>query len=317
MDEFERIRTYFAPLSGAGAYGLSDDTACLPDGNTPYVVSTDTIVSGVHFIGDEPPYQLAQKLLAVTLSDLASVGATPVCYTLNITLPQGTSTDWFVSFCQGLQYMQNLYDIYLIGGDTTHFPHKHVVLSATVYGTDAYPLHRHRAKPGDRVCITAATGLGYVGLQIALGKIPGNPDTDKRLLQYYQTPTPHIDIGRKIAPFVNACCDVSDGLVADLGHIATASHVDITLHMPDIPIAEILHPYAPYTGINHAVLAGGDDYVLACTICPENIPKVQAIYPDIQVIGTVSTAADMPSVTVLNADKQDITPDTKGFIHTR
>ncbi len=317
MHEFNRISTYFTPLTGIGAYGLCDDTACLPKSVTPYVVSTDTIVSGVHFIGTESPYQLAQKLLAVNLSDLASVGAKPVCYTLNLTLPKNIHDKWFKGFCDGLAYMQRLYDIYLIGGDTTHFvtSHMDLVLSATVYGTDAHPTQRTQAKSGDVVCITAPTGLGYVGLQVALGKVSVDADMDKRVLQYYQTPTPHTHIGRKIAPYMHACCDISDGLVADLEHIAIASGVNITLHMPQIPISDMVSAYAQKIDIQHALLAGGDDYVLACTVPTSNIQHLTSVYANIHIIGTVSDLKTSPCVTVLNADTQDITPKNKGFTH--
>ena len=317
MGEFHRIYTYFAPLSGQGAYTLRDDTATLPPCDTPYVLSTDTIISGTHFIGNESPDTLAQKLLAVNLSDLASVGAVPVCYSLNISLPKNMPDTWFKQFCQGLSYMNKVYNIYVIGGDTTHFPSTNapVVLSATVYGKNAYPTHRNKAQIGDMVCITGATGRGFIGLQIALNKVSVDADIDNKMLSYYQTPTPHISTGQKLAPYINACCDVSDGLVADLQHIAMASNVHITLNMPHIPICHMVNTYAPYTDIQHAVLAGGDDYVLACTIPEKNLKLAKKHTPNLHVIGRVSKATDSPNVCVLNDKQQDITPKNKGFIH--
>lgn len=318
MAEFDRIHTYFAPLSGQGAYNLSDDTATLPLSDTPYVISTDTIISSVHFIGNESPYMLAQKLLAINLSDLASVGATPVCYTLNISLPKNTPDTWFRAFCRGLLYMNKVYNIYIIGGDTTHFSDANspTVLSASVYGKNAYPIQRQNAKVGDLVCITGATGRGFVGLQVALGNISVNPDMDNKITPYYYTPTPHISIGQRLAPYMHACCDVSDGLVADLGHIANASNVQITLYMSDIPICHMVNAYAPYTNIKHAVLAGGDDYVLACTIPEKNLKLAKKVAPNLCVIGGVSKISDTPNIQVLDKLGKDVTPQNKGFVHT-
>lgn len=312
MQEFHRIHTFFKPLCGTGAYDLCDDTACLGD----FAHSTDTIVSGVHFIGHESPYQLAQKLLGTSLSDLASVGATPLTYSLNLTLPKGIDDCWFESFSKGLQYMQDTYGIYLLGGDTTHFSsilgeNAPMVLSATVFGTAPYDIHRNTAQVGDAVCISGKTGLGYVGLQLALGAV-ACLHTPSIPLEHYYTPIPHIAMGKHIAPYVHACCDVSDGLVADVGHIATASHVDIVLYMPHIPICETIAEYSHVLDIQHAVLSGGDDYVLAFTV-PENaISHLESCYR----IGTVVQKSCDPTVRVLDESGRDITPKYTGYVHT-
>ena len=269
VDEFCCIDKFLKPLSEAGSHNLLDDTATLGS----YALSTDTIIEGVHFVGDETPQSLAIKLLGVNLSDLASVGATPSHYTLNISLPKDTDHNWWADFTNGLSHIQKKYNITLLGGDTTTGTSQ-IVLSATVYGhaIDNPPL-RCNAKVGDIVCMVGYAGAGAFGLLCAKGIIK-----DDILLQHYQMPQPQIGEGQILAPLVNAMADVSDGIVADCFNIAKASGVGMTLRANDIKLHPNIQDHLQAVdNVQQLALTGGDDYILVCTMHKNNFDEAQKL----------------------------------------
>lgn len=308
MGEFERIAKFLAPLSGHGAHGLKDDTALLE----PYIVSTDTLIEGVHFLCTDTPKTIAQKLIAVNLSDLASKGSPPYAYTLNITLPHDTKDGWFADFSQGLAIMQHRYNIHLLGGDTTHHDGG-IVLSATLFGHNPkYIPLRCNAKVGDIVCITGGLGAGSFGLLACTGYIES--DT---LSHYYRCPEPHVKQGIALGAYANAMTDVSDGLLADLGHVAKASSVNITLVHDRVPVHSAVMPHkAAIKDANARIFGGGDDYVLALTLTKDRVKSAKNalhhIDKDLHTIGTVNRGS---GVVVLNNCGEAITFQKKGYEH--
>ena len=312
MAEFNRINKYFKPLAGAGSFELTDDTALIK----PYVISTDTMAQGTHFIGNETPETLAQKLLAVNLSDLASSGAKPYGYTINLTLPNNTSCEWFEKFANGLDIMNKEYNLNLLGGDTTSH-NGGIVISATVFGlaSKSIPL-RKNARVGDVVCLSGEIGAGALSLMAVNGDID-----DGKLINRYQIPKPHIIQGITINPYINACIDVSDGLIADLGHIANESNVDIDIYMDDIPIDKLVEPYMDkIDNINQIILTGGDDYVLAFTV-PEKLldslrTSLQDIGKELFPIGNViKKENEISGVNVYDINGEILSFDKLGFQH--
>ena len=310
--EFYRIEKFFSPLAGAGSHNLKDDTALL----RPYLISTDTMVEGTHFLPTDKPENLAKKLLAVNLSDLASKGAYPYGYTLNLTLPHDTQDDWFKDFTQGLLVMQKTYTLKLLGGDTTHYQagaEGGTIVSATLFGgAPAYLPLRGNAKVGDVVCVTGALGAGAFGLLACRGYIK-----NKELEQYYQCPTPHTQQGIILNTYANAMIDISDGLIADLNNIAKTSNVNITIVYDDVPIhhAVKLHKNA-VKDADELIFAGGDDYILALTIPKEQVKTAQtalsSIGKTLHVIGTVKKGQ---GVVVLNSYGETIHFKNSGYQH--
>lgn len=259
LDEFGLIARYFAPLSEAepGAFGLTDDAAVFsPAPGFELVVTMDTLVEGVHFLEESDPYDLARKALAVNLSDLASSGARARAYTLSVSLTAATDEAWLEKFARGLAAMQQAHEITLIGGDTVKAPHLSLTVTAFGEVEHGQALRRSGAKHGDVVYLSGPIGAGALGLLQARGSLDGDA-----FVSHYLAPTPRLDLGRALIGKASACADVSDGLLADLGHICTASGVGAELHMELLPVL------GPAETFSHAV-SGGDDYELVFTAPP-------------------------------------------------
>ena len=238
-NEFDRIATHLAPLSAGydGAFNLSDDVAIL-DGNG-LILSTDTIVQGVHYIGDEPADLIARKLIRCNVSDLAAKGATPKYYTLNLTLNQQQGDDWFALFCKGLGQDQKQYSLTLIGGDSTIIKEGPSVLSMTLFGEapngTSLP-KRSDAKVGDVVCVSGTIGDAAIGLKYLQGNIVAGDKSATHLVGHYQLPNPRVKLGQELAPLLHASMDISDGLMQDAGHITRNSNVGINIHADALPL---------------------------------------------------------------------------------
>ena len=308
MSEFKRINDFFKPLSGHGSNNLTDDTANIDN----IVISTDTIAEGVHFIGNETPNELAIKLLAVNLSDLASSGAIPFGYTLNLATPENTDDTWFKGFADGLKQMADIYNISLLGGDSVTVKGE-LILSATVFGKqNKNTTYRANAGVDDYVCLTGKIGGGVYGLKSARGEID-NLD----LLKYYRTPQPHIAESQVLNPYINACIDVSDGLVADLGHICDESNVGMDINISEIGLVDEILPYEAGDDFYENVLTGGDDYVLACTISYDNLETAKSEMEKIgkQLYAIGKTTANAQQINLYDKDNKKIELKGKGYEH--
>jgi thiamine-monophosphate kinase len=269
--EFERIADYFAPLAAGypEAFGLKDDAALIsPGAGQSLVVTTDTIVEGVHYIGDEPADMIARKLLRVSLSDLAGMGAAPHAYTLNVALPSEIQDQWLASFVSGLKKDQNEFDIDLIGGDSVSTTGP-TVLSATLFGlvANGRAVRRTGASVGDGIFVSGTIGDGALGLKVADGSIEWADETAAReIAGRYRLPQPRSALGLRLVEVATAGADVSDGLLADLGHITAASGVGAEIELDRVPVSsaarEILlhHP-----DLRALIVTGGDDYELIFT----------------------------------------------------
>jgi thiamine-monophosphate kinase len=237
------------PLHPA-ARGLNDDTALLDAG--PLVVTTDTLVEGVHFLPTDPPQDVAWKLVATNLSDLAAKGAVPEGILLNY--PLGDDA-WDRAFLEGLADILAAHDTRLIGGDTVTLPPAAPrILTVTAFGSDAAAPARAGAKPGDALYVTGTIGDAGAGLAIALGK-PGPAE----LLVAYRRPQPRLADGRRLARHVHAMMDVSDGLLIDAARMALASGLAVTIDLAAIPLSDA---YRMFSGDRVAAATAGDDYQL-------------------------------------------------------
>jgi len=237
------------PLHPA-ARGLNDDTALLDVG--PLVVTTDTLVEGVHFLATDPAQDVAWKLVATNLSDLAAKGAVPEGILLNY--PLGDDA-WDHAFLDGLADILTAHDTRLIGGDTVTLPPGAPrILTVTAFGSDAAAPARAGAKPGDALYVTGTVGDAVAGLAIALGK-PGPAE----LLAAYRRPQPRLADGRRLARHVHAMMDVSDGLLIDAARMALASGLAVAIDLAAIPLSDA---YRMVSGDRVTAATAGDDYQL-------------------------------------------------------
>jgi thiamine-monophosphate kinase len=273
LGEFDLIGRYFAPLAtDPGAFGLADDGAVfdVPIGET-CVVTTDAMVSGIHFFASDAPRTLGWKLLAVNLSDLAAMGAAPLGYTLDIALPKdwtGSHTEtWLADFSRGLMQCQAQFETSLLGGDTVSTTGP-MALALTAFGSAPRDkvLRRAGAQAGETVWVSGTIGDAALAVKNRTGWMP--PDglslahADKRL----DMPFPRLALGKALRGVATAAADVSDGLAADLGHICRASGVGAEIRFADVPLsAEMRTLIAADPGLMATVLAGGDDYELVFT----------------------------------------------------
>lgn len=318
MGEFELISRYFASapcaLGGEGvALGIGDDCALLALGAGEHLaVSTDTLVSGVHFPADPDPYLLGQRSLAVAVSDLAAMGAQPLGFTLALTLPH-FSAPWLEGYALGLGRMAQACGIQLVGGDTTRGP---LSLTLTVMGKvpAGQALTRRGARPGDVFCVGGVLGNAAGALPLVLAERSAAAAVAEPLLAQYWAPQPQLALGLALRGRASAALDISDGLLADAGHIAHASGVGVRIERSRLPLSDALLAFAGEHGAVDAALAGGDDYVLAFSLPPEHLPALHQAGHVIHVIGQVSAGH---GVALVDGNGRDITPAQRGYQHFR
>jgi len=318
MGEFELICNFFAaaPCAQGGegvALGIGDDCALLavPLGEQ-LAISTDTLVAGVHFADPCDPFLLGQRSLAVAVSDLAAMGATPVAFTLALTLPTVTA-DWLQAYARGLNLMAQRCGVALVGGDTTRGP---LSLTMTVFGRvpAGQALTRSGARPGDLLCVGGELGSAAGALPLVLGQRTADAAIADPLLAHYWSPQPQLALGQALRGKATSALDISDGLLADCGHIALASKVGIQIERSKLPVSAALVAFLGQSAAETAALSGGDDYVLAFTLPSVELSSLLADGWPIQVVGRVVTGQ---GVSLLDAGGQDITPQTRGYQHFR
>lgn len=268
MNEFELIRQFFARQLKQRddiAIGIGDDAAVVNvPVNQQLVVTTDTLVADIHFASKTPAYDIAYKALAVNLSDLAAMGAEPAWVTLALTLPDADEA-WIQGFCEGFFTLASRFHVQLIGGDLTHGP-----LSITVQAMGLVPrgqaITRSGAKPGDAIYVTGTLGDAGLGLQVEQSHLHLPEAQQHAALDKLHHPEPRIQTGLHLRGLASAAIDISDGLVADLGHILEQSGVGATVHIEKLPISElVMQALAKDTAIMLG-LSAGDDYELCFTV---------------------------------------------------
>ena len=263
MDEFALIEQYFDWYSSQPnvEVGLGDDAAIVQLGNEARVaLSTDTFVEGVHFPAGFNPEHLGWRLAATNLSDQAAMGASPRFATLNLTL-QSVDEDWLAAFSVGLRSGLECYDCVLVGGDTTAGP---LTLSLQIVGeVNNAPLKRGGASAGDRVFVSGT--LGDAAGALAEFNQSGEFNSGSDLYPRFSMPTPRVALGKALCGVASAAIDISDGLIADLEHLASASGVGIEIAIPRLPLSAALLQKFSSSRAQELAATGGDDYELAFT----------------------------------------------------
>ena len=270
--EFEIIREYFAraPQGPGVVLGIGDDCALLqPPAGSLLATSVDTLVEGRHFPAGASPALVAARALRVNLSDLAAMNAQPLWFTLALTLP-GSDANWLQQFATGLLDTAAAYDISLVGGDTTAGP---LSITVQVTGSTKTPLRRDGAMPGDGVFVSAALGAAAAGLPAILGRQQVSDEQLAQVQDAYYTPEPQLALAAAIGDLAHSAADISDGLLADLGHICRASNVGAELKMESLPVAELAQALAGERALELAA-TGGDDYQLCFTVPQARIEEL-------------------------------------------
>ena len=271
MKEFAIIDNFFKPRSYQRKdvlLGIGDDCAItsVPEGQN-LVVTTDTLLSGVHFLPDTPAAAIAHKAVAVNLSDLAAMGAEPAWISLSISLPDANQA-WIDEFSKALFELTEYYSVQLIGGDTVQGPLA-ITITAQGFVPQGQALTRSKAKPGDLVYVTGTLGDAGAGLAIAQGKLEASRTSSDFLLNRLHYPTPRLLAGTAVRRIANACIDISDGLLADLNHILHSSKCGAMIQVERLPLSIALkEAVSEEQAINYALTAG-DDYELLFTVSEE------------------------------------------------
>lgn len=270
VGEFALIAELFAPLSTSrSAFGLKDDAAILPQRiGQDIVVTTDMVVQGVHFLDTDPPDTVARKALRVNLSDLAAKGARPVGYLMALSLPSSIDMSWLRSFADGLADDQRHFGVVLLGGDTTATPGPTTIaISAFGYVPKGTMILRSRARAGDLIYVTGTIGDGAGGLGVSRGERKDLSRAARdHLLHRFRIPQPRTTIGPLLRGVASAALDVSDGLIADLGHISETSGVRIVIEAQSVPRSAALHAlWGDGPDALARAFTGGDDYEIAFT----------------------------------------------------
>ncbi|MCA0302154.1 MAG: thiamine-phosphate kinase [Proteobacteria bacterium] len=313
--EFALIARYFAPLARgfAGAGGLVSDNAFLPaDAAHDLAVKTDTVVAGVHFLEDETPARIAAKALRVCLSDLAAGGARPFAYQLSLSLPKDWREAWVAGFARGLAADQRRYGIALCGGDTVVTPGP---LTVTITAFGRVPrgrgLTRAGARAGDELWVSGTIGDGALGLLAARGEI-----ASAALEWRYRLPEPRSALGPRLVGIAHATADVSDGLLADAGHIASASGLAVRIERGLVPLSPSARRLVTTNGrLWPTVLGGGDDYELVIAVTPRRRAALLAAARSAGVPVTRIGEFEPGRGVVLTVDGRPVRATRTGYAH--
>jgi thiamine-monophosphate kinase len=309
--EFEIIERYFKKKTKQTALGVGDDAALINvQKNYQLVISSDMLVENTHFLKNTNPSHLGWKSLAVNLSDIAAMGATPKWATLSISLPK-INHAWLKKFSEGFFKCADKFGIDLIGGDTTKGP---LSISITIMGEikKNEALLRSGAKINDDIWVTGQLGLASMGLASIQGKLKLPPHIKNKCIRALETPTPKTSLGSHLSRYANSCIDISDGLIQDLRHILKASKVGASLLLNDIPCEKFIHTSKQY----QFALNGGDDYELLFTAAKKNRSYIKKIAKKtntpVNVIGTITKKK---TLNILSEQGKSIKFNPKGFDH--
>lgn len=259
--EFDLIRRHFTRPTPHAVLGPGDDCALVrPSAGCELAVTSDMLVEGTHFLPATDARRLGWKTLAVNLSDLAAMGATPRWVTLALSLPQ-VDDRWLSAFADGFFDCADRFGVDLIGGDTTRGP---LTLCVTAFGELAAgtAIRRSGARPGDDIWVSGQPGRAALGLASLLGQVVTNDTGRAGFVAALEMPEPRVALGIALRGLASAMLDVSDGLLADLGHIATASGLSATVEDAALPWATLTAGCGDNAAVRDAMLAGGDDYEL-------------------------------------------------------
>lgn len=315
--EFELIRRFFTRPAPHAVLGVGDDAALIrPAEGMELAVSTDMLVAGRHFFHDADPSKLGQKSLAVNLSDLAAMGAAPRWATLSLALLEADES-WLGSFSSGFFQMAGQHGVELIGGDTCRGP---LTICVQVMGEipAGEALRRSGAKAGDEIWVSGRLGDAALALNALQHHIKLAPHDIAACLPALHTPQPRVALGEQLRGLAHSAIDISDGLLADLGHILESSGVAAEVEFDAIPCSDTMKKYLPQETARNCLLAGGDDYELCFTAPPSHHDKIIALAGRIGLpLTPVGRIKDGSGITVLDKQGKIMSSRVTGFDHFR
>ncbi len=285
-DEFDIIQRYFNASALAFAcpelaLGIGDDCALLDLApQHRLAMSMDLLQEGVHFLADADPYSLGKRSLLVNLSDLAAMGARPVCFTLGLSLPT-SDEQWLQAFSEGLAEVAQAHQCTLAGGDLTASNPRLASKTICIQVHGDLPaneaLRRSGAKVGDHIYVTGTLGDAAAGLAVLQGEAPADLSTPSKtaLVQAFYEPESRIVAGQILRPLASSCIDLSDGLASDLLHILDASEVGASIELSALPMSPAFCEAIANARRQEVAISGGDDYELCFTIAPRQVATMQ------------------------------------------
>jgi thiamine-monophosphate kinase len=317
LSEFELIRRFFTQPARRAVLGVGDDAAIVrARRGTELVITTDMLVAGRHFARDADPLKLGHKSLAVNLSDMAAMGATPRWATLAISLPRADAR-WLAAFSRGFMRLARRHGVDLVGGDTTRGP-----LNICVEVIGEVPrgraLRRDGARAGDDVWVSGV--LGDAALALAAGRL-GLAPRDRRVLRLkLDAPAPRVALGVALRGIARSAIDISDGLVADLGHICERSRVAAVIGLEHLPCSALLKRHRERLAARAALLSGGDDYELVFTAGRARRGAIARLARRLRLkltrIGRITRRrGGAPLVTVRDAAGRPVAIERGGYVH--
>jgi thiamine-monophosphate kinase len=317
MDEFDLITRYLEPLSPSRAdvsIGIGDDGAVLkPTPGQEIVVVVDSLVAGVHFPDTLNPEDIGYRSVAVNLSDLAAMGAVPQWATLALTLPEGDPV-WLEAFCEGFADALSMSDLILVGGDTTRGP-----LTVTVqligHVGPGTALTRGGARADDAIFVSGTLGDARAGLDLLVQQRDAGAGSAE-LIERFTRPTPRLQLGTGLRDLASSAIDISDGLLADLGHITEASGCGATVAWAALPLSPVLTGMHEIERARGFAATGGDDYELCFTVPQARIDTVPALAERCGCALTqIGTMTDATGVTCIDESNRPVELGAPGYRH--
>jgi len=317
MKEFELIKHYFEQQSITRKdviLGIGDDCALVQSAERQHIaITTDTLVAGVHFPLNTSARAIGHKVVAVSLSDLAAMGAEPAWLSLAITLPE-INESWAADFSAGVFELCEFYNVQLIGGDTTQGPLSVTVTAQGYTPADKY-LTRSGAKAGDWLFVTENIGDAALALQYIQGQLDVEEVHRASIQTKLDFPKPRILAGQVLRDYASAAIDISDGLAADLSHICTASNVGANLVLDNLPISTALRESLPLMDAYKLALTGGDDYELLFTVAADNRVAMETALATTGVKITCIGQLDSSNKIKTLFNDESVCIDLQGFEH--
>lgn len=322
MTEFELIRRFFTRRTPGAILGVGDDAALVRvREGMELAVSVDLLIEGRHFFAKTDPVLLGHKALAVNLSDMAAMGAKPRWATLGLAL-QRADARWLEAFARGFLGLARKHGVDLIGGDTTRGP---LAISVQIMGEVPHgqALRRDRARIGDDVWVSGRLGGAALAVAAEKGELRVPVRERRSLQQRLDAPVPRIALGIALRGVARSAIDVSDGLLADLGHICERSKLGAVIEWESLPATPFVRALAQRSDIAvHSILAGGDDYELCFTASPRRRPDVVAAArrarTEVMLIGRITRRrVGAPLVEVLDSIGKPLKVRRRGYDHFR
>jgi len=317
MKEFELIKHFFAEQNVKRKdvlLGIGDDCAVvLPTEHQNIVVTTDTLVEGVHFPKSTAPRAIGHKAVAVNLSDIAAMGAKPSWLSLAITLPE-IDYDWLTEFCAGVFTLCEFYNVQLIGGDTTQGPLSITITAQGLTPENGY-LSRSGAKTGDWLYVTGDIGDAALALKYLNGEVTVDDSFVEQIKTKLDYPKPRVLVGQALREYVSAAIDISDGLMADLGHICQASNVGANIILDAVPLSKAMHDSLLFDDAINLALTGGDDYELLFTVSEDNKVGMETALSHVGTTVTCIGQINASNTITTTLNNKPVTIHSTGFEH--